>query len=943
MQVSEYTEPVGDEIKLIIILAVSILILLSVFGLGGRVGDKAAYLFFGLFGFVAYALPFLLFIGSAFHISNRGSRLARIKLTAATVFLIMIMALMALADSSFDGTASVLDGFLNSAAAHNGGGLIGFSLSWVLFNAFGRAGSTVILVCLMLVSGVLITGKRIFIRLGTLIGHMMTDMGQHFNAWREKRARERLARMEAKAAEEDSLPEDEAYENIDEETVSIQPKNIIIPSRKKENVKSKDPAPASSSEPVLQTYTEESATSAETAVISDDSKQPSLDSFDQGQSVQPLHIQIPEFMTGHVSGKSSVKAPSASISDIMSNLSRDIPSEAESEPETETVEDKKPKGKPVIARTILSPDDLELEIEGLPEETPVNTDDTFIDISKILSEIPETTGNINTEVADMQPEDVSPAAQAEQQTAVSPTAARTSSPSHHTTAKGTVEDTASGSDEPLEIVEEEIEKYEFPPLDLLDQGKGSGNQQTAASLKQTALKLQQTFESFGVGVQVTNVSCGPAVTRYELQPDQGVKVSRIVSLSDDIKLNLAVADIRIEAPIPGKAAVGIEVPNTHKEMVHLRDLLESDKCKQAKSKLAFAVGKDIGGQTVVADIEKMPHLLIAGATGSGKSVCINTIIMSILFRADPNEVKMIMIDPKVVELNVYNGLPHLLIPVVTDPKKAAGSLNWAVNTMMDRYNKFAEIGAKDLKSYNARVENLPYESEQHKKMPQIIIIIDELADLMMVAQSEVEDAICRLAQLARAAGIHLIIATQRPSVNVITGLIKANVPSRIAFSVSSGVDSRTILDMNGAEKLLGNGDMLFYPQGLQKPVRVQGAFVSENEIARVTDFIRAHLTSQPVYSETIKKSIETAAISSPSGASGSDKDVYFEEAGRFIIEKDKASIGMLQRVYKIGFNRAARIMDQLCEAGVVGPEIGTKPRQIKMTMEEFETYLNGNQ
>ena len=949
MQVSEYTEPVGDEIKLIIILAVSILILLSVFGLGGRVGDKAAYLFFGLFGFVAYALPFLLFIGSAFHISNRGSRLARIKLTAATVFLIMIMALMALADSSFDGTAPVLDGFLNSAAAHNGGGLIGFSLSWVLFNAFGRAGSTVILVCLMLVSGVLITGKRIFIRLGTLIGHMMNDMGQHFNAWREKQARERLARMEAKAAEEDSLPEDEAYEDIDEETVSIQPKkkaaNIIIPSRKKENGKSKDPAPASSSEPVLQTYTEESASSAETAVISDDSKQPSLDSFDQGQSVQPLHIQIPEFMTGHVSGKSSVKAPSASISDIMSDLSRDIPSEAEaeSEPETETVEDKKPKGKPVIARTILSPDDLELEIEGLPEETPVNTDDTFIDISKILSEIPETTGNINTEAADMQPEDVSPAAQAEQQTAVSPTAARTSSPSHHTTAKGTIEDTASGSDEPLEIVEEEIEKYEFPPLDLLDQGKGSGNQQTAASLKQTALKLQQTFESFGVGVQVTNVSCGPAVTRYELQPDQGVKVSRIVSLSDDIKLNLAVADIRIEAPIPGKAAVGIEVPNTHKEMVHLRDLLESDKCKQAKSKLAFAVGKDIGGQTVVADIEKMPHLLIAGATGSGKSVCINTIIMSILFRADPNEVKMIMIDPKVVELNVYNGLPHLLIPVVTDPKKAAGSLNWAVNTMMDRYNKFAEIGAKDLKSYNARVENLPYESEQHKKMPQIIIIIDELADLMMVAQSEVEDAICRLAQLARAAGIHLIIATQRPSVNVITGLIKANVPSRIAFSVSSGVDSRTILDMNGAEKLLGNGDMLFYPQGLQKPVRVQGAFVSENEIARVTDFIRAHLTSQPVYSETIKKSIETAAISSPSGASGSDKDVYFEEAGRFIIEKDKASIGMLQRVYKIGFNRAARIMDQLCEAGVVGPEIGTKPRQIKMTMEEFETYLNGNQ
>ena len=422
-----------------------------------------------------------------------------------------------------------------------------------------------------------------------------------------------------------------------------------------------------------------------------------------------------------------------------------------------------------------------------------------------------------------------------------------------------------------------------------------------------------------------------------------MKVSRILNLSDDIKLNLAVPSIRIEAPIPGKAAVGIEVPNKEREMVYLRDLLESDKARNTKSKLAFVVGKDIGGQPVVADIEKMPHLLIAGATGSGKSVCINTIIMSILYRADPNEVKMIMIDPKVVELNVYNGLPHLLIPVVTDPKKAAGALNWAVSTMMERYNKFAEIGAKDLKSYNARVENVPYDSERHRKMAQIIIIIDELADLMMVAQSEVEDAICRLAQLARAAGIHLVIATQRPSVNVITGLIKANVPSRIAFSVSSGVDSRTILDTNGAEKLLGNGDMLFYPQGYPQPDRVQGAFVSENEIARVTDFIRANMSSKQVYSEEVKRSIETSVSSAGAASSGSERDIYFEEAGRFVIEKEKASIGMLQRVYKIGFNRAARIMDQLCDAGVVGPEIGTKPRQIVMTMEEFEEFLKGNQ
>lgn len=923
IHVQEYSEPIGDEIKLIVVLAISILILLSVFGLGGRVGDKAAYVFFGLFGVVAYALPFLLFIGSAFHISNRGSHLARIKLCAAGVFLIMIMALFALSDPSFDGNMSVIDGYINSAASRSGGGIVGCSLSWLLFTAFGRAGTTVIFVCIMLISGVLITGKRLFVRLGHLIMMAFSSLSASFASWREKRAEERLLRAERSeyenTADDDSiLEDDEDFEETGYQPVKKTIPNIIIRKPEKSE-KANEPSKAKAESavnpeisPSIAATTEDKepvpALSAGTVSTAPDIKpftKEQLDTYDHGKPVQPLHIQVPEFM------------------------------------------------KP----TVLSPDDLNLEIEGLPEEvveiepeltepeeSAVRSEETLtesdtynvpddIDISKILSELPKK--SVSPSDSDVSEQKTEASRSASLST---PSAAKSSADRSSANAK---EVTSSESDEPLEIVEEEIEKYEFPPLELLDQGKGSGNQQTAASLKQTALKLQQTFESFGVGVQVTNVSCGPAVTRYELQPDQGVKVSRIVSLSDDIKLNLAVADIRIEAPIPGKAAVGIEVPNTHKEMVHLRDLLESDKCKQAKSKLAFAVGKDIGGQTVVADIEKMPHLLIAGATGSGKSVCINTIIMSILYRADPNEVKMIMIDPKVVELNVYNGLPHLLIPVVTDPKKAAGSLNWAVNTMMDRYNKFAEIGAKDLKSYNARVENLPYESEQHKKMPQIIIIIDELADLMMVAQSEVEDAICRLAQLARAAGIHLIIATQRPSVNVITGLIKANVPSRIAFSVSSGVDSRTILDMNGAEKLLGNGDMLFYPQGLQKPVRVQGAFVSENEIARVTDFIRAHLTSQPVYSETIKKSIETASVSSAS-SSNSDKDVYFEEAGRFIIEKDKASIGMLQRVYKIGFNRAARIMDQLCEAGVVGPEIGTKPRQIKMTMEEFEAYLSGN-
>ena len=492
---------------------------------------------------------------------------------------------------------------------------------------------------------------------------------------------------------------------------------------------------------------------------------------------------------------------------------------------------------------------------------------------------------------------------------------------------------------------EETEDYVFPPTTLLKSpGKGQAGDSNE-HLKNTAAKLQKTLHDFGVEVTINHISCGPTVTRYELTPQQGVKVSKILSLSDDIKLNLAAADIRIEAPIPGKSAIGIEVPNKTNTAVLLRELLESQAFLRHKSPLAFAVGKDIAGQPVVTDIGKMPHLLIAGATGSGKSVCINTLILSILYKSPPEDVKFIMIDPKVVELSVYNGIPHLFIPVVTDPKKAAGALNWAVSEMTERYQKFAELGVRDLAGYNSRVETMPEpeEGERPKKMPRLIIIVDELADLMMVAQNEVEDSICRLAQLARAAGIHLIIATQRPSVNVITGLIKANMPSRIALSVTSGVDSRTILDMNGAEKLLGRGDMLFYPQGYQKPARVQGAYVSDDEILQVVHYLLQHHKGGK-YDEEIQKKIEQVQVNENSPGSGdvSGQDEYFTDAGKLIIEKDKASIGMLQRAFRIGFNRAARIMDQLCDAGVVGEEEGTKPRKVLMSMEQFENYLEGN-
>lgn len=510
-------------------------------------------------------------------------------------------------------------------------------------------------------------------------------------------------------------------------------------------------------------------------------------------------------------------------------------------------------------------------------------------------------------------------------------------------------------DEPeLKKVQKELDQaaatqipYQFPSLDLLAKPKNTGKSMGNDELRATALKLQNTLQSFGVRVKLGDISLGPSVTQYELIPEQGVKVSKITSLADDIKLSLAASDIRIEAPIPGKAAVGIEVPNPHRSMVTLRELLESNEFKKQSSKVTFAVGKDISGNTIVTDIAKMPHLLIAGATGSGKSVLVNTLIMSIIYKATPNEVKLIMIDPKMVELAAYEEIPHLMIPVVKDPKKASAALAWAVAEMTSRYQKFADAGVRDIKSYNARIEQVKDNTDpEYQKLPQIVIIVDEFADLMMVAPGEVEDAVCRLAQLARAAGIHLVLATQRPSVNVITGLIKANIPSRIALSVSSQVDSRTIIDSAGAEKLLGNGDMLFAPQDYPKPKRVQGAFVSDEERDRVVSFLKEH-SNGPSYNDDVTKHIETmpvaAAGSGNAGAAGANEnDELFVEAGFFIIDKDKASIGLLQRMFRIGFNRAARIMDQLADAGVVGPEEGTKARQILMSREQFENYLEEN-
>ena len=486
----------------------------------------------------------------------------------------------------------------------------------------------------------------------------------------------------------------------------------------------------------------------------------------------------------------------------------------------------------------------------------------------------------------------------------------------------------------------EEDNYVFPPVDILGEVEKPALTGGTQTLKNTAARLQKTLYSFGVSAKVENVTVGPAITRYELKPAEGVRVSKIANLADDIALNLAAETIRIEAPIPGKQAVGIEVPNKEKEMVGLREVIESDEFKNNKSKLSVALGKDVAGSPVIANIAKMPHVLIAGSTGSGKSVCINTIITSIIYNAKPSEVKLVMVDPKVVELSVYNGIPHLLIPVVTDPKKAAGALAWAVQEMDNRYNLFAEKGVRDLAGYNKALE-----SENMGKLPQIVVIVDELADLMMVAAKDVEESICRLAQKARAAGMHLVIATQRPSVDVITGLIKANVPSRIAFAVSSQVDSRTILDQVGAEKLLGKGDMLYFPAGAAKPTRVQGAFVSDEEVEQIVDFIKSNGTA--VYSQELLDSIENSgkeaesAKASGDASSEDDTDPFLNDAIDTVVETGQASTSFIQRRFKVGYARAGRIIDQMEERGVISGYQGSKPREVLWTLEKLAELKMG--
>ena len=853
------------EVILWLVVAASILLFISNFGFGGTIGNAVSRFFFGVFGLIAYIFPIVLFIGTFFAVSNRGNRVAIVKIIASCLFVAFLCMFIELAMNGRD-VSTAAEAYRYSFQNKFGGGLIGGFLAHLICPNFGLIGSYVIDIIVLIISMVLITERSALKGMkkgGQIVYESAKVSNERYRERAELRREEReLRRMDRKV-----------------EGVAIDTR--ILPEK-----------------PVLQ---------------SDEVNEIHIDEMDLPDIKEEKHVRLNAERQTH-----EVMTPPSAYSDEAFAANKSAQPDLLSSIQIQ--------GMTIPEVTLSEP---EMPIQAEPE--------VFADVSHFEVTLDDDMVNPTESMDSLNTDRLDEPQKEAQQTVEHPV--------HKNPKQSTddIESGVSGIEEDIKDYAEPPRQYIFPTTDLLkknDNKSGDSKQH----LQETAMKLQQTLKNFGVNVTITNISCGPAVTRYELQPEMGVKVSKIVNLADDIKLNLAAADIRIEAPIPGKAAIGIEVPNKENVVVSFRELVESKEFNAHPSKISFCVGKDIGGKVTVTDIAKMPHLLIAGATGSGKSVCINTIIMSILYKADPKDVKLIMVDPKVVELSVYNGIPHLMIPVVTDPKKAAGALHWAVAEMTDRYQKFAEANVRDLKGYNAKVESLEDVPGENKpeKMPQIVIIVDELADLMMVAPGDVEEAICRLAQLARAAGIHLIIATQRPSVNVITGLIKANMPSRIAFAVTSGIDSRTILDMVGAEKLLGKGDMLFYPQGLPKPLRVQGAFVSDKEVSDVVNYIKEQ-NGQVSYNCDVQErlnSMETGNTTTgiDSGGAGDGRDAYFADAARLLMEKEKGSIGMLQRYFKVGFNRAARIMDQLEEAGIVGPEEGTKPRRVLMSPEQFEQY-----
>lgn len=935
------------DIAVIAVFVFCVILQLSCFFTGGGLMQLLHTYNFRWFGVMAYCMPLILFLLPCFIISNWHNSGLIQKVTASILLFLSIETILSIV-------------YETSNIFTVGGGLVGHTLFGVLYSAFGIIGSFVIMIACLFISVVLFFGHSVVTQLQQNSKNAYRAVSSHHKLQqgrRKIRAQEKRLHREQEENEQLKMQrmrlenlQKQRQEILEKKNINREFVNIQLEESKRQEALNREllKEQGSQGKRELRTNTEleEEDRSMKEVVLG---KEEQKSAEDTNKVTQPsMFIEGEEITTPLRLDTSNILEEEPQKHDDGWVLETDDEVKEEDDLEFDDISEN------IINKAMESSSDTESS-ENVSSEN-VSSDTVLTDAADETEEDISGASAAGDESVDyrMLMRDTKNTGKHDEDESVYTKTVRTATgkvitveldglPGENKRPKDSVkikERLDQYDEKVVPIAYEEPKEYIFPSTDLLTPGtaSGKGREELARSMQETADKLKRTLQDFGVGVTITNISRGPSVTRYELQPEQGVKVSKIVNLADDIKLNLAAEDIRIEAPIPGKAAIGIEVPNKEKQMVAFRDLLESDEFTKAKSKTIFAAGKDIAGKTVVADIEKMPHLLIAGQTGSGKSVCINTIIMSILYKARPSEVKLIMIDPKVVELSVYNGIPHLLIPVVTDPKKAAAALNWAVNEMEERYKKFAEHKARNIIGYNAQIdqiEDVPGK-DRPEKIPQIIVIVDELADLMMTAGTEVEDAIQKLAQKARAAGIHLIIATQRPSVNVITGVIKANIPSRIAFSVASGIDSRTILDETGAEKLLGKGDMLFHPYYISKPVRVQGAFVSDDEVTEVVNF----LTQQKnVRGGEINTNIDLQANMPGSSLPGGDQDELFETAGRFIIDQEKASIGNLQRHLRIGFNRAARIMDQLYAAGVVSKDEGTKPRKVLMKAEEFEEYL----
>lgn len=912
-----FGDSILDEVILIVIIVISAVVFISqITSKMGVVGQVIGGLFQGLLGISGVLLPVLVIIYCIWMLMSEERKWPLVRAFGGALFLLTVASAAYLfhplnvsGDLGFAKKAMEL---FDSGSLTNGG-LIGGLFGGGLFGLLDALGSVIVLLAMLVISIILATGRSFFGAMGTLADHQKVRRQVRNEKIKNKADRIRqeekmeAARLEKQEAKRRRLMNKEDF-NIElhevEATEHPEVKETVFRQKKQDySVKKREP---------IYDFVKENEMPMEEPkwdfnVVFGGKLQ--VDELEQGTQmpprsterfkvVEPLKEVAKKQEPVEMTEEEAVYEKIFGEDNTVENMAEETPEEAW---------------------------DMESQAAALAAEAmraaEEKTDFHFADLEDAEETASQEMDMLEVEEPmaeeEMPVEEVQPVAEE------MPTDVPAAEPAKPEAQKETAQQPAAAPAEPVE------KPYVFPPISLLGRDPGNAGGSGILEQQKNGRKLEMTLKSFGVEARVINVSAGPTVTRYEVSPSQGVKVSKIVNLADDIALNLAASGIRIEAPIPGKAAVGIEVPNKETKSVYLRTVLESDAFRKHPSKLAFALGEDITGNPIVTDIAKMPHLLIAGATGSGKSVCINTLITSILYKADPKEVKLLLVDPKVVELSVYNGIPHLLIPVVTDPKKASAALNWAVREMLERYNDFAACGVRDIKGFNAMKEE---KGEPEAKMPQIVIVIDELADLMMAAPGEVEDSICRLAQMARAAGMHLIIATQRPSVDVITGVIKANIPSRLAFAVSSGIDSRTILDMVGAEKLLGKGDMLFYPSGQAKPSRIQGAFVTDKEVEQIVDFLRK--SSRPGYTQEMVDQI-TAVAKTASGPS-EETDEFFEQAVDLILEKEKASVSMLQRQFRIGYNRAARLMDELERRGLVGPEEGSKPRKVLITRAQWE-------